>query len=75
LKNDSIVEGWPLPDAFDPFTMQQFRFRKQGGRLSIHCEAALLGEINTTREATGVALYAHRVAVAYDMVRVTALKQ
>ena len=75
LKNDSIVESWPLPDVFDPFTMQQFRFRKQGGRLSIQCEAATLCEINTTREATGIGLYAHRVAVAYDMVRVTALKQ
>ncbi|HJR06488.1 MAG TPA: glycoside hydrolase family 43 protein [Pyrinomonadaceae bacterium] len=71
LKNTSIAESWPLPDAFDPFTMQQFRFRKQGGRLSIQCEATPLGEINTTREATGVGLYAHRATVAYDMVRVT----
>ncbi|HYO98888.1 MAG TPA: glycoside hydrolase family 43 protein [Pyrinomonadaceae bacterium] len=75
LRNPSAVEGWPLPDAFDPFTMQQFRFRKQGGRLSIHWEATPLGAINTTNEATGVGLYAHRTALAYDMVRVTALKQ
>jgi GH43 family beta-xylosidase len=75
LKNAPIVESWSLPDAFDPFTMQQFRFRKQGGRLTIQCEATPLGEIDTTREATGVGLYAHSAAVAYDMVRVTKISE
>jgi GH43 family beta-xylosidase len=73
--NASPVESWPLPASFDPFEMQQFRFRKQNGRLSIHWEAAPLCEIDTTTEATAIGLYAHRAAVAYDMVRVTALKQ
>jgi GH43 family beta-xylosidase len=75
LKNAPTLEVWPLPEAFDPFVMQQFRFRKQGGRLSIQWEATPLGEINTTTEATAIGLYAHRARVACDMVRVTALKQ
>ena len=69
------VEKWPLPENFDPFVMQQFRFRKHEAQLSVHCEATRLGEINTTGEATKLGLYAHRAAIAFDMVRVTALKQ
>ncbi|HEX8633263.1 MAG TPA: glycoside hydrolase family 43 protein [Pyrinomonadaceae bacterium] len=75
LENDSNSESWPLPASFDPFVMQQFRFRKQGGRLTIWWEAAPLGGIDTTTEATGVGLYADRAPVAFDMVRLTALKQ
>jgi hypothetical protein len=71
--NDSIMGSWPLPASFDPFDMQQFRFRKQHGRLYIAWEATPLGEINTTKEATCVGLYVHSASVAYDMVRVTAL--
>jgi GH43 family beta-xylosidase len=74
-ENDPIVESWPLPSSFDPFVMQQFRFRKQHGRLAIHWEATPLGDIDITTEATGVGLYAHRASVAFDMVRVTGLKQ
>lgn len=74
LKDASIVEGWPLPEAFDPFEMQQFRFRKQGGRLAVHWEALSLGDIETNAEATAIGLYAHRAPVACDMARVTALK-
>jgi len=75
LENDLLVESWPLPASFDPFVMQQFRCRKQHGRLAIQWEAAPLGEINATKEATGVGLYAHRASVAYDMVRVTRISE
>jgi GH43 family beta-xylosidase len=75
LENVSIMESWPLPASFDPFVMQQFRFRKQQGRLAVGWEATPLGDIAITTEATGVGLYAHRAAVAFDMVRVTASKQ
>lgn len=74
-ENGSIVESWLLPVSFDPFVMQQFRFRKQHGRLVIHWEATPLGDLNITAEATGVGLYAYRASVAFDMVRLTALKQ
>ncbi len=74
-KDDSIVESWPLPASFDPFVMQQFRFRKQRGRLAIHWDAAPLGDIHITAEATGVGLYAHRAPVTFDMVRVTKISE
>ncbi|HEX8423246.1 MAG TPA: glycoside hydrolase family 43 protein, partial [Pyrinomonadaceae bacterium] len=74
LKNASQAERRALPESFDPFVMQQFRFRKQGGRLLIHWEATPLGEVNTTTEATAIGLYARRAQVVYDMVRVTALR-
>jgi GH43 family beta-xylosidase len=73
-ETSSIVESWPLPSSFDPFVMQQFRFRKQHGRLAVGWESTPLGETDITTEATGVGLYAHRASVAFDMVRVTALK-
>ncbi|MCA1555325.1 MAG: hypothetical protein LC747_01410, partial [Acidobacteria bacterium] len=75
LENNSMMKSWPLPASFDPCAMQQFRFRKRNGRLAIWWEATSLGEINTTKEATGIGLYAHRASVACDMVRVTALRQ
>ncbi|HEY9404736.1 MAG TPA: hypothetical protein VIQ24_18920, partial [Pyrinomonadaceae bacterium] len=74
LENGSIVESWPLPASFDPYVMQQFRFRKQHGRLAIGWEATPLGDTDADAEATGVGLYADRVSVAFDMVRVTALR-
>ncbi|HZG50917.1 MAG TPA: hypothetical protein VEZ40_02170, partial [Pyrinomonadaceae bacterium] len=74
LENDSIRASWPLPASFDPFEMQQFRCRKQGGRLTVWWEATSLGGLDITTEATGIGLYADRAPVAFDMVRVTALK-
>jgi GH43 family beta-xylosidase len=74
-ENVSIVESWPLPASFDPFVMQQFRFRKQQGRLAVGWEATPLGETAITGEATGVGLYAHRASVAFDMVRVTKISE
>ncbi|MDQ1613206.1 MAG: hypothetical protein QOG00_3137 [Pyrinomonadaceae bacterium] len=74
-EDDSPSANWPLPSSFDPFVMQQFRFRKQHGRLSIAWEATPLGDTDITTEATRVGLYAHRAAVAFDMVRLTALRQ
>lgn len=67
--------SWSLPASFDPFAMQQFRFRKQNGRIAVWWEVMPLGEINVAKGATGLGLYAHHASVAIDMVRVTALKQ
>jgi hypothetical protein len=74
-ENDSIVESWRLPASFDPFVMQQFRFRKQHGRLTIRWEATPLGDIAITTQATAIGLYAHRASVAFDMVRVTKISK
>lgn len=60
-----------LPEIFDPFVYQQFRFRKQSGRLTIQWESEVLGEIKAEHEPTRIGLYAHCAIVAFDMVRVT----
>ncbi len=65
---------WPLPETFDPTVFQQFRFRKQGDQLNVQWESDLLGELAVTRAPTRPALYARAAVVAFDMVRVTAIK-
>jgi GH43 family beta-xylosidase len=74
-ENDLPLESWPLPESFDPFVMQQFRFRKQHGRLAIAWEATPLGETDVAGEATRVGLYARRASVAFDMVRLTKISE
>jgi hypothetical protein len=64
---------FPLAVDFDPLHYQQFRFRKQGGTLTIQNENWLLGEIKVPELATQIGLYASGNQVAFDMVRVTAL--
>lgn len=65
--------SFALPDGFDPCVDQQFRFRKEGGRLAIQWEVHVLGTIDAPRAATRVGLYAHQAEAAFDMVRVTAI--
>jgi hypothetical protein len=71
LHEEHAPRAFPLP-GFDPHTFQQFRFRKQGGRLAFHWEARALGEIPAPDRATQVGLYARRAA--FDMARVTELR-
>jgi hypothetical protein len=71
LHEEHAPRAFPLP-GFDPHTFQQFRFRKQGGRLAFHWEARALGEILAPDRATQVGLYARRAA--FDMARVTELR-
>ena len=70
---NSGARVFPLPEFFDPSVYQQFRFRKEGGRLSIRWEEHVLGEIDILRAATRIGLYAHQAVAAFDMVRVTAI--
>ena len=67
------ISAFDLPDGFDPFQFQQFRFRKRGNKLVVQNESSVLGEITVTPAATRVGLIARRAAVAFDEVRVTAL--
>ncbi len=62
-----------LPPGFDPTEYQQFRFRRQAGRLTIQHEAQVIGEMKSTGAAGMVGLYGARIIAAFDMVRVTAL--
>jgi hypothetical protein len=64
--------AYSIPGAFDPRIHQQFRFRKQGGRLTLQWEAEVLGETDAPLEATRVGLHVHRAVAAFDLVRVTA---
>jgi hypothetical protein len=65
--------SFPLPTSFDPTTYQQFRFRKENGRLLVYWEGLSIAEGTVTTQPTTVALYAGRSAVAFDLVRVTAM--
>jgi len=62
-----------LPAAFDPFINQQFRFRKQDGRLVIRLESEVLGEVAVPADATRIGLHAEGAGVAFEMARVTAV--
>jgi GH43 family beta-xylosidase len=61
-----------LPDGFDPAVYQQFRFRKENGRLIIYWEQHEIASMPVTLEATRIGLYS-RAGAAFDMVRVTAV--
>jgi hypothetical protein len=60
-----------LPDTFDPYEFQQFRFRKQLGKLLIHWEAQLIGVLDAAPEPASVGLYIRRADADFDSVRVT----
>jgi hypothetical protein len=67
------IGAWQLGPGFDPSSFQQFRLRKEAGRLTIAWESTLLGEIDVPDGPTRVGLYACGPMVAFDMVRVSAL--
>ncbi len=67
--------AFPLPTDFDPSVYQQFRFRKQNGRLMVQYAAQVLGEIEVPHVETQVGLYVHQALAAFDMVRVTAIQE
>ncbi len=67
------ASSFRLPESFDPFTDQQFRFRKTGGRVKVQWDSVELGEIEAPAASARPALYAHRAGIAFDMVRVTAI--
>ncbi|HEX7974262.1 MAG TPA: family 43 glycosylhydrolase, partial [Anaerolineales bacterium] len=62
-----------LPPGFDPYSDQQFRFRKQGDRLQINWQAQELGETSVESGPCRVGLYARRAAVSVELSRVTAI--
>jgi GH43 family beta-xylosidase len=68
--NDNIFY---LPEDFDPFIDNQFRFRKSHDRIVIQYEARILGSVRVPTWATGVGLFASGIVAAFDLVRVTAV--
>jgi hypothetical protein len=69
--HDRQSRRFNLRGDFDPHTYQQFRFRKEQGRLLIQHEAQLLGEVETPDIEARVGLYVDKAIAAFDMVRVT----
>ncbi len=61
-----------LPAHFDPAVYQQFRFRKEQGRLAISWDGHWLGQVVVSDAPTRVGLYG-RHGAAFDLVRVTAI--
>lgn len=69
--NDNQV--YYLPDDFNPFVHNQFRFRKQRGEMLVQYESQVIGTFEVPVTASAVGLYAFGVVAAFDMVRVTAI--
>jgi GH43 family beta-xylosidase len=63
----------PLAENFDPHEFQQFRFRKEGRILRLGLLAHTLGEVECAAETIQIKLVSQQAAVAFEMVRATAL--
>jgi Glycosyl hydrolases family 43 len=84
---EKLGEGWVLrcagysddqmfylPDVFDPFVYNQFRFRKRRDEILLQYESHVLGTVGVPNNASSVGLYSFGVLAAFDMVRVTAIQ-
>jgi GH43 family beta-xylosidase len=63
----------PLPQSFDPFNHQQFRFRKEGARLFYQWEAGAPGEAEVKPGPSRPGLCTRRARASFDLMRVTAI--
>lgn len=61
------------PGGFDPLLFQQFRFRKQGQRMTISWEGHFLGELQVPVGPARIGIFHGTAVTTFDMVRVTAL--
>jgi len=73
-ENDTM-QLFPLPADFDPAVYQQFRLRKENGRLTLSWEQHEIATLPVTTEPTCVGLYGRRATAVFDMVRVTAVSE
>jgi hypothetical protein len=60
-------------DNFDPYVYQQFRFRKEPGRVVVRREGTMLGTVATKPSSSRVGLYASDGAASFDLVRLTGI--
>ncbi|MBK8129197.1 MAG: hypothetical protein IPK53_09860 [bacterium] len=74
-QDNEITQLFPLPNVFDPTVYQQFRLRKENGRLTIHWEQYEIATLPVTTEPTRIGLYGRCATVAFDLVRVTAVTE
>ena len=66
---------FPLPETFDPSVYQHFRFRKEGDQLALQWGTHVLGKVQAPSYPARVGLYAANAVVAFDQVRVTAIRE
>lgn len=69
--NGWALADWRLPEGFDPYAYQHFRFWKRGDRVKVQWQGEVLGEMEVTGQVERVGLYARGEGVAFDMVRLT----
>ncbi len=72
---DQPQHEFPLPETFDPALQQQFRVRKETGQLRVQWEALPLGSIEVPNTPTRIGLFAHETEAAFELVRVTEIRQ
>ncbi len=70
-RDGDASQGLPLPSGFDALKDNQFRLRKEDGRLTIHWEEHLIGTVAVAVAAGQIGLVASRAA--FDMARLTAM--
>ena len=73
-REQETTEQFALPETFDPAVYQHFRFRKEGDRLALQWGAQVLGEGQAPYQPARMGLYAANAVVAFDQVRVTAVR-
>lgn len=64
-----LMTMFTLPEGFDPSRLQQFRFRKIGGTLTIQLGQDPIGTLDVPKEASHVGLYANGCEASFEMVR------
>jgi GH43 family beta-xylosidase len=67
-------DKFTLPDSFNPAIHHQFRFRKLKNQLRVYLENEHLGTIEVMPHTVGTALYASGAMAAFEMVRITAIR-
>jgi GH43 family beta-xylosidase len=66
--------SFALPDHFASREFQQFRFRRERGRLIVQTGARVFGEVSVARASGSISVAAGASPVALDMVRLTVIK-
>jgi GH43 family beta-xylosidase len=73
-KDDGGDQSFVLPVSFAQQEFQQFRFRREGGRLIVQMGAQVLGEVAVARASGSISIAAGASPVALDLVRLTVIK-
>ncbi|MFN2481063.1 MAG: glycoside hydrolase family 43 protein, partial [Pyrinomonadaceae bacterium] len=73
-EDDGVKQSFALPGSFSPHEFQQFRFRRERGRLSVQVGAEVVCEVAATKACGALGIAAGESPVAVDLVRLTAIR-